>query len=115
MIETTEIKNSNQLFKFIRLFQKEKQDFVVLFSSSWDQQCSYIVDKLDKETHDVQIPILVVDSFETPELFSTNERIFSCVKTPACYFYRYDKRIREYRVFKEILPSRILQGLGVFE
>jgi hypothetical protein len=115
MINTIEVKNSNQLFKLMRLSQKDKQDFVVLFSSDWDNQSSYIKESLLKTDVDYDLPVLVVDSFETPELFSSNERIFSCVKVPACYFYRYDKRIREYRVFKEVLPSRILQGFGVFE
>ena len=115
MIELTQVKNSNHLFKSMRLFQKDRTDFAVLFSSPWDDQCSLILNELNKGTTDTNFPVLSIDSFETPDLFSINDKIFSCVKTPACYFYKYDKRIREYRVFKEVLPSRILQGFGVFE
>ena len=115
MMQLTLIKNSNQLFKSMRLFQKERQNFVVMFSSSWDKQSDYINNVLEKSTIEQELPILLVDSFETPELFSLNERNFSCVKVPACYFYKYDNRIREYRIYKEVLPSRILEGLGVFE
>ena len=115
MIENITITNSNSLFKSIRMFQKEKQDFCVFFFSGWDKQSKFVLYELKKAGIDQSVPILLVDTFETPELFSTNERIFSCVTVPACYFYRYDKRIREYRIFKEILPSRILEGLGVFE
>lgn len=115
MSENITITNSNSLFKAVRMFQKERQDFCVLFFSGWNEQSTFVLEQLKKTEIERTLPILLVDSFETPELFSANERIFSCVSVPACYFYRYDKRIREYRIFKEILPSRILEGLGVFE
>lgn len=115
MIESTVVKSSNNVFRLLRTFQKDKKDFAVLFISEWDQRSKYIQDKLSSIPEDQNISLILIDVFETPELFSINDKLFGCTSVPACYFYKYDKRIREYRIFKEILPSRILEGLGVFE
>jgi hypothetical protein len=115
MIEITTVKNANHLFKSNRMLQKEKKDLAVFFSSAWDAQSIYINNSLNKAPQDLDMIVLVVDSFETPELFSINERTFSCTKTPACFFYRNDRRIREYKIYREVTPSRILEGFSIFE
>jgi len=127
-MEFIQIKNQNHLFKSIRMFQKEKQDFAILFLSPFDSRCDLIESELLKanrakqiaEKNSIPMPekiptVLIVDSFETPELFTAADKMLSCTSVPVCYFYQKDNRIREYKVFREVLPSRILSGFDIFE
>ena len=125
-MEFIEIKNQNHLFKSIRSLQKEKQDFAVLYSSPFDPRSTLIERELFKANRAKQLAekeglqvqekittVLLVDSFEVPELFTASDRMLPCTSTPLCYFYQKDNRIREYKVFRESLPSRILWSFDI--
>lgn len=127
-MEIIEIKGQNHLYKSIRTLQKEKREFAVLYHSNWDTRSSYILSSILKhikslqlEEKNLRVPpenpytILFVDSFETPELFSAWEKTLPCTSVPTCYFYLNDRKLREYKIYQEVLPSRILEGLNIFE
>ena len=116
-MELVQIKNTNHLFKSIRQIQaqRDKRDFAVFFKSPWDDRCTYILDQLQKHENDSFSTVFVIDSFETPELFTMDDKNFPCTSVPACYFYRNRKSLRDYKIFKEVLPSRILWTFGVDE
>jgi hypothetical protein len=127
-MEIIEIKGQNHLYKSIRTLQKEKREFAVLYHSNWDTRSSYILRSILKHIKSLQLEeknlrtppenpytILFVDSFETPELFSAWEKTLPCTAVPTCYFYLNDRKLREYKIYQEVLPSRILEGLNIFE
>lgn len=127
MTEFIQVKNQNHLFKSIRTLQKEKQNFAILFTSPFDSRSDLIERELFKANRAKQLSekngvtiqekiptVLLVDSFETPELFTASDRMLPCTSVPTCYFYQNDNRIREYKVYREILPSRILGGFDIF-
>ncbi len=128
MIEIIEVKNQNHLYKSIRTLQKERKEFAVLYHSEWDTRSSFILKSILKQNKTLQeeaktglnltenpYTVLLVDSFETPELFSAWEKTLPCTSVPTCYFYISDRKLREYKIYQEVLPSRILEGLNVFE
>lgn len=127
-MEIVEIKNQNHLYKSIRTLQKERKEFAVLFHSEFDKRSNYILRAIFKYKRGIQLEeknsnasagdqfqILLVDSFETPELFSAWDKTLPCTSVPACYFYINDRKVREYKIYQEVLPSRILEGLNIFE
>ena len=116
-MELIEIKNRNHLFKSIRQIQgqKDKNGFAVFFKSPWDDRCTYILDQLQKPGNDVFSTVFLIDSFETPDLFTEVDKTIPCTSVPVCYFYENRKRLREYKIFKEVLPSRILWTFGIDE
>jgi hypothetical protein len=126
-MEFVQIKNQNHLFKSIRMLEREKQDFAILFSSPFDSRSNLIEQKLLKANREKELAekkgmtspdkvpvVLLIDSFETPELFKAHDPLW-CTSVPVCYFYHKDNRIKEYKVFREVLPSRILSGFDIFE
>jgi hypothetical protein len=128
VIEILEVKSQNHLYKSIRTLQKEKREFAVLYYSDWDTQSSFILKSILKQKKALQAEaknginlienpytVLLVDSFETPELFSAWEKTLPCTSVPTCYFYINDRKLREYKIYQEVLPSRILEGLNIFE
>jgi hypothetical protein len=117
MMELVQIKNNNHLFKSIRQIQaqKDKSDFAVFFKSPWDDRCNYILDQLQKPGNDAFSTVFLIDTFETPELFTEVDKNFSCTSVPLCYFYVNRKKLRDYKVFTEVLPSRILWTFGIDE
>jgi hypothetical protein len=128
VIEILEVKSQNHLYKSIRTLQKEKREFAVLYYSDWDTQSSFILKSILKQKKALQAEaknginlienpytVLLVDSFETPELFSAWEKTLPCTSVPTCYFYINDRKLREYKIYQEVLPSRILEGLSIFE
>lgn len=127
-MEIIEITNQNQLYKSIRTLQKERKEFAVLFHSEFDKRSSYILRAIFKYKRGIQLEeknsnasaenpynILLVDSFEAPELFSSWDKTLPCTSVPTCYFYVNDRKLREYKIYQEVLPSRILAGLNIFE
>lgn len=127
-MEFIEIKNQNHLFKSIRTLQKDKKDFAVFYYSPFDPRSELILKELVKANKatqlaekngtpvDEKVPIvLFVDSFETPELFTSSDKMLPCTSVPLCYFYQKDNRIREYKVYRESLPSRILWSFDILQ
>lgn len=127
-MEIIEITNQNQLYKSIRTLQKEKREFAVLYHSEFDTRSNYILSQIFKHKKNLQLEeksgrtlpenpynILLVDSFEAPELFSSWDKTLPCTSVPTCYFYINDRKLREYKIYQEVLPSRILAGLNIFE
>lgn len=115
MMEIIDIKNQNHLYKTIRFLQKSRVDFAVLYVSPWDQRCDLITNAITKNNTEKVSALLIVNSFETPELFTNSEKGLPCTSVPMCFFYLKDNRLREYKVFKEVLPSRIIRGFDIFE
>lgn len=126
-MEFVQVKNQNHLFKSIRTLQKDRQDFAVLYMSPFDSRCDLIkneliksneakqaIEKLGGQVQEKITTVLVVDSFETPDLFTASDRMLPCTSTPLCYFYQKDNRIREYKIYRESLPSRILWSFDIF-
>ncbi len=128
MIEIIEIKSQNHLYKSIRTLQKERKEFAVFYHSEWDNRSNFILKSILRQNKLLEAesktgvnlteslyPILFINSFETPELFSSWEKTLPCTSVPTCYFYISDKKLREYKIYQEVLPSRILRGLNIFE
>jgi hypothetical protein len=118
VIEIIEVKNQNHLYKSIRTLQKEKKDFSVFYYSDWDTRSSFILKSILKQNKTLQAeakiglnltenpyPVLLVDSFETPELFSAWEKTLPCTSVPTCYFYISDRKLREYKIYQEFLKG----------
>jgi hypothetical protein len=128
VIEIIEIKSQNHLYKSIRTLQKERKEFAVFYHSEWDNRSNFILKSILRQNKLLEAesktgvnlteslyPILFINSFETPELFSSWEKTLPCTSVPTCYFYISDKKLREYKIYQEVLPSRILRGLNIFE
>lgn len=93
------VQNRNHLNNITRTLTKEKADYVVIYTSPFDKVSQYLVNESLKNVDSIEeitgINILLVDSFETPDLFANAN--FSIDKVPYGFFHVYDGRIEEYK------------------
>lgn len=107
-----EVKKENELNRLLRYQKRSKKKAAILFTSEWDEHCSYLLKRLftHHKTSDnfdwensKQIPLFIVNSFNTPHSFV----IYDVKKAPTLV------NLEGGEVYKEEYTPNIWHKLGI--